>query len=228
MYRVVSLVACMVLLCMLAPCDTFSKFYKYLDKDGEIHFVDNMSKIPHAYRRNIDSYSEKYDHLSEEERKEAILEDQKEARRIEQQRKERERELAEKEREESLKTKVVIRNNQVLVPVKLKYWRVEHEAVLLLDTGASITVLHSDLAERLCITDSVKSYAQVAGGRIITIGIAELKYIKLGPYTMKDASVSIIEHKGPAVEHQGLLGMDFLQGLDFDIDYNNQLIRWKQ
>jgi hypothetical protein len=44
-------------------------------------------------------------------------------------------------------TKVFIKGNQVLVPVTLGYDSKEAEALLVLDTGASITVLHQEIAE---------------------------------------------------------------------------------
>jgi hypothetical protein len=40
-------------------------------------------------------------------------------------------------------------------------------------------------------------------------------------------NAGIIKYKGPRVPYNGLLGMNFLRGLDFSIDYENKLIIWK-
>ena len=63
----------------LFPQESFSEFYKYVDKNGKIHFVDSKSKIPKEYRKDLKTYEEKYDHLSEEEREKRIAEDRKKA-----------------------------------------------------------------------------------------------------------------------------------------------------
>jgi len=56
---------------------------------------------------------------------------------------EQERQAGQKE------TQVIIRGNQVLVPVILGYRGRQTEALLLLDTGASITVLYQDIADQV-------------------------------------------------------------------------------
>ena len=53
----------------LFPGKSHCEFYKYVDKDGTLCFVDDMSKIPPEYRDNLITYQEKYDNLSLEERK---------------------------------------------------------------------------------------------------------------------------------------------------------------
>jgi hypothetical protein len=37
----------------------------------------------------------------------------------------------------------------------------------------------------------------------------------------------VIEHQGPAVGSDGLLGMDFLMNVRYRIDYERQLILWE-
>jgi hypothetical protein len=51
--------------------------------------------------------------------------------------------------------------------------------------------------------------------------------VKIGPYDMPDAPVSIIKAKGPALGFSGLLGMDFLRNVKYTVDYENQVIRWE-
>ena len=124
-------------------------------------------------------------------------------------------------------TKVVIKGNQVLVPVVLCYGDNETEALLLMDTGASGTVLHKNLAESLNLKEDIKGEIIVAGGKTVKSSVEKLKAVKVGPVTKKDLYVHVIDHQGPPVEHQGLLGMDFLRGLEYKVDFKKQVIEWK-
>ena len=43
-------------------------FYKYQDKSGKIHYVDDLSKIPPEYRKDLKIYKDTRDHLSDEDK----------------------------------------------------------------------------------------------------------------------------------------------------------------
>jgi len=188
------------------PVNAHSEFYKYVNKDGKISFVDDVGKIPLEYRDQLTVYKEKYDHLSKGERKELLQKDN---------------------YEDSLKTDVIIKGNNVLIPVKLGYKDNEIEVMLVLDTGASIITLHQDIAKQLEIRDTQKAIARVVGGKEIKFNMAKLNYIKVGPFEKEDVLVGIIEHQGPSVPHKGLLGMNFLQHFEYIIDFDKQVVRWK-
>ncbi len=49
-----------------------AEFYKYVDDEGRIFYVDDISRIPEKYRNQIEVYKEKYDHLSDKERSRAL------------------------------------------------------------------------------------------------------------------------------------------------------------
>jgi predicted aspartyl protease len=234
--------ACILLaISLLLPLKLSAEFYKYLDKEGKLHFVDDQSMIPPEYKNNITVYKEKYDHLSEKEKVDKLKTDSKSAeetrkRRAAEEELLRKNELVNKRQQQkvakekylqSLQTIVAIDGNRVLVPVKLGYRGKEVEVTLLLDTGASITTVHQQIADQLYITRTKKAEAKVISGKILDFKTAKISYIKVGPLKLDIPLVGIIKHKGPAVSHNGLLGMDFLRHFDYSIDFEKGVIEWK-
>jgi len=224
----------LLILSSLFPLKPHCRFYKYIDKDGTACFVDDESKIPPEYREDLTTYKEKYDDLTEEERSVILQKERKEGERIkaekrkkEKDKKRREEQIARENYRKGVETKITMEKNRVLVPVTLGYGQNEVDAVLVLDTGASLIALHQDIADELGLEPSKEGLARVVGGDIIDFNLAKLSYIKVGPIQMDEVYVGVIEYTGDQVAHDGLLGMNFLRNVEYNIDFKKNVIKWK-
>lgn len=211
-----------------APCT--AEFYRYVTRDGEVHYVGDRSQVPAEYQQETKVYAERYDHLPDDE-KAAMQQKDRDAdaaRRREEQRLSAQRE--EQDRLKRLETDVTIIADQVLVPVTIGYGRKETEALFLLDTGASQLVLFDELARSLNVESTGKGLSVVAGGNLIPTDLIILDYLKLGPLDLKNVDATVIKHEAQpdnAVRFSGLLGMNILRNSGYTIDFENHKLRWQ-
>lgn len=222
-----------------------AEFYKYTDRSGKTYYVDEIWKVPEAYRGQVGRYREKYDHLPDghkgavvetEQQRQQLLELERQRQtemHIEElhQRQEAERlQRAEDEMQRQLKaaeTPITFADNQILVPVSFVNHGLTAAAHLVMDTGATHTVVYRSFADRLNIITLSKGQSKVAGGHFIHSEVGKVESMQIGPITAKDFSVVILAFEGSSPVHGGLLGMDFLSRVEYSIDYEKSVIRWK-
>ncbi len=202
-------------------------YHKYVDRNGVVVFVDDESKVPPEYRKGLTTYQDEIDRLPPEERAAALEERQRKRREQDEVDRLRREEAARAKELQSLMTPVVIRGNQVLVPVEISYRGRRASLSLLLDTGASSTVLYHTAVEKLSFERGEQGVAQLAGGHMVATLKVRLSSLKVGPLELPDWPAVILEQRGPGSGFDGLLGMDVLRRRHYQIDYQQQLLLWQ-
>lgn len=126
-------------------------------------------------------------------------------------------------------TGVTVRGNKVLVPVTFSYRNATIQARMLLDTGASVTVISPALAERLGIRPehTERGVGRVADGSYIESRHLRIDYIQVGPKIKQQPEVVVINQVGPSMGFDGLLGMNFLGDFRYHINMGNSTIEWQ-
>lgn len=107
-----------------------------------------------------------------------------------------------------IKTRAIIKNVRVFLPVKIVYKGQTFTKLFVLDTGAPQTSVTPIFAKMLGITD-------VRPGRRVKIS-----RIKAGPLELRDRFITI--WNAP----DNLIGMDLLKDVTFTIDYDAGVIKW--
>ena len=94
--------------------------------------------------------------------------------------------------------RVTIAGNQVLVPVTLSHGDRTVQATLMLDTGASITLINREIAEKLEIDldQAHRGRGQVVGGGVVEIRHARLDSITAGTHTKTGFDVAVLAREG--------------------------------
>jgi predicted aspartyl protease len=228
---IIVILVCFWVAVLSMPAHLHAEIYKYVDKNGTIHFVDDLGRIPAEYRDQVTVYEDKPDTASQEETPTASEGNREESEDyLTEQMEELQRQEEEEAREafeRSLLTQVTIDGNHVLVPVTLGYGGREVHTKLVLDTGADLITIHQPVADKLHLPLSKRAKVQVTGGDMVDARLAQLDYVRVGPYEARGIHALIILHQGLATPHEGLLGMNFLRGLEYSVDFDNQVIRWK-
>ncbi|SHJ10629.1 clan AA aspartic protease, TIGR02281 family [Desulfatibacillum alkenivorans DSM 16219] len=240
-YPILLLIA---LLCF--PALLCAEFYRYKDDSGKTCYVDDIAKVPPEYRDQIKSYTEESDHMTPAEkaalearrererayrqmRREQLLEAQRERQKMQQLQNKADAATANDVRGSHGYTAVTIANNQVVVPVQFRFKGKTVTASMLLDTGANRTLINKDVGERLGLKpeDGGMTGIQVVGGGLLPAMDIPVDEIRVGPNKRKNMNVLVLERRA-AGGHDGLLGMDFLMGYKFHVDYDKQRLVWSR
>jgi predicted aspartyl protease len=113
-------------------------------------------------------------------------------------------------------------NGKLLVPVVLNDGQT---ATLLLDTGASMTVITADLARRAgAEPDPARARARIASGQEVDVSLVRLRSIRVGTAQVGGLRVAVYElaalNRSPSlpVAIDGFLGMDFIGRFTMTLD----------
>jgi len=123
-------------------------------------------------------------------------------------------------------TSVFIENNQILIPVRLGNNGKEISTLLLLDTGATTTSIHNHFADKFGYFDYKHSKSQIADGSMVDTKTSNFDYIIIGPYQMNNFKIVVMNYQGGPSISNGLLGMNFLKNVKYQIDYQRKIIKW--
>ncbi len=96
-----------------------------------------------------------------------------------------------------------------------------HRATLLVDTGASTTLLSPAVAERVGISPPVSSMKQIStvvGGKTITYPLARVRSLRIGDFAVEEIDVGVYDAFPNAPSVQGILGATFLNHFRVTVD----------
>ncbi len=198
-----------------------AEIYQYTNGGGKKIYVDRLSQVPAKYRSQLKTRNPSVTQVSEQQLRLYQLENKLHAKRITT----RNTISSLTAKTADFTTDVAIADNQVIVPVSILYAGKKQTLNLLLDTGASSTVIHTTRLKSFNLKSQKLRYAQVAGGGLIKSWEIQLNKISFGPYQYSSKNVLVIEHKGEAA-FDGLLGMDLLPRNDYQIDFYANKIIW--
>jgi hypothetical protein len=207
------LLAGLVMVAALRGAPAGAEFYRYLDEDGRPVYVDDIGKIPPRFREEV----KRYETIEGSEPAPAPLpggEGLNPAATLP-------GELTEHV------TPVLIKNNRAYVQATIGYGVLETEVLLVIDTGASVTTLFRPAVERIFMRGLNRTTGRTASGDVLSVELATVDFIEVGPYRKERLKAGIVDVDGQSVDYDGLLGMNFLRGLDFNIDFDRGVIVWK-
>lgn len=199
-----------LLLAGLLSAASAQEVLRYTDERGVVHYVDSIIRIPPEYRNQVESL---------------LTESQRPATAPPREFTEPSSNLAELAQEEVV-TRVRIIGNRVLVPVTVGYDGRTVELSLLLDTGASSTLLDREIARRLGVRDTEAVSGRVADGRTVQALRGTLDFLQVGPLEVQNIEAAFMDRWGQEQDHDGLLGMNFLRHFQYRIDFPGRLIHW--
>ena len=121
---------------------------------------------------------------------------------------------------------MTIRNNAILVPVELTGSRGRTNLNLILDTGAQRTFIWRSAVPDIGLQKVTRWRASgIAGSKYATY--VRARELRVGPIRMKKPVVALMNPGRYAEGFDGLLGMDFLIQVKYEVDYKREVIIWR-
>lgn len=200
-----------------------AEIYQYQDRTGKKIFVDSLSKVPPEYREQLRSRDEQEHNLSQEQldaleykvnKTRALFLLNRERSKI-------------KKQLEKWKTPFQLLGNRILVPVKVVYGNRSKQLSLIIDTGASVTVVHRDALQSLNPSFRSGANARVADGSVVKTQTISFDKVEIGPYKAKNIVSTVLDYRGGSAQSNGLLGMDFLFNAKYELDKEAGQIIWE-
>ncbi len=210
-------------LMLLLPLVAEAKIYQYVDDNGRKVFVDQYTKVPPRFRDQLDVREEEGERLDAQSRQ--ALQQRRQYQDWQQQLKYNRQQII--NAMQDWITPVGMHHNRITVPVKVVYGSRNLTLQLVMDTGATSTVLHKEAISGLRAQYLPSGYARVADGRRVQTEAINLDRIEIGPYKIKNVRAGVIDFKGGSQSTNGLLGMDFLYHARYELDRDNRQIIWE-
>lgn len=199
-----------------------AEIYHYVDERGRKVYVDRQSQIPPQFRQQVQTRQEESKTLSksEQERRALVLE------RIET-RGDTEAEIGKIEAEmKSLEQAANVEGNSARVPVEMRYLGRTLTLNLIVDTGATRTILHRNAIRGFNAVPRPAGFATVVGGARIPTSVMTINRMAFGPIERNGAEVLVIDPQSNQ-PYDGLLGMDVLSTVKYEIDLQRGLVIWE-
>lgn len=216
-----SLMATVLLAQSLWVAPVMAEIYHYTDERGRKIYVDRQSQIPPRFREQTSTIKEESETLSRSERtrREQVLQ------RLAAQKGAKGEVAAIEAEMASLEQRANVKGNSVQVPVTLRYLGKKKTVNLIVDTGATRTVLHKSAVRSLGAIGKPAGFAQVVGGAKIPTQVIPVDGITFGPVDQGKSELLMLDPTG-APGYDGLLGMDILGKLKYEIDMERKVVIW--
>jgi tetratricopeptide (TPR) repeat protein len=132
--------------------------------------------------------------------------------------------LKTKETNEERRTTVKVENRQVWVPVTFEHKGRTVSTWLLMDTGATSTLIPAALARQLGVVPGETTVGRgvLADGSVVRTDNVVLDQVRVGPKEKRNLKVNIISSA-----EVGLLGLDFLGEFLYIVDTKKGVIHWQ-